>query len=78
MAKFYGGMQGNGQLIERSGTRKSGMWTHLRTHTLGIVTEVAVVDKETIFQVYETGGSENPEREKLIAEITESNRKVKK
>lgn len=77
MAKFFGGMQGNGELTTRSGTRKSGMWTHLRTHTLGLLLEVNVIGKETVFTVHETGGSNNSGREKLLVTIKEPNKRSK-
>ncbi len=73
MSQFYASIQGNRGMATRQGTKKSGIEGHIRGWNVGarIVCEYnADTDKDTIY-VFQTGGSNRRETDKLIARFTE-------
>ncbi len=72
MAQFYAEIQGNRGAATRIGTKKSGMWAHIRGWHVGVKVycQVNAEGKDEI-QVYKTGGSSGAGHEELLARIVE-------
>lgn len=62
MAHFYGEVQGGGGTGSRTGTKKSGFWSHVRGWKLGVEVTMREVDGEDVAEINLTGGSDSPHK----------------
>ena len=73
MSRFYASVSGQGETsITRSGSKKSGIYGHIRGRNIGIEVQ-GCVDNEgkDHFRVFRTFGSNGYGPDELIAEIVE-------
>lgn len=73
MGHFYAEIQGNRGPASRMGSKKSGMWAHIRGWRIGA--EVVLEHDEEyecdVVRIYKTGGSGANRTRELITEIWE-------
>ena len=70
MAHFYGEMQGSRGPTSRMGTPQSGFEAHVRGWHVGVKVHCFVDDDgRDVINVWQTGGSNNPGRVRLIATL---------
>ena len=71
MSVLYGSLTGQAKTVAtRRGNKKSGITGHIRTWDKGVeIIGVIGIDGQVKFDVYETGGSQQPGRIKVIATI---------
>lgn len=73
MSQFYAEIKGNRGKASRMGTKKSGMWAHIRGWGIGVYIN-CIHDKETgkdVIHISRTGGSNSPSSRGEITEIKE-------
>ena len=66
MAQFYGEIQGNRGVASRMGSKKSGIWAHLRGWSVGVKVDVCEQGGRDVCYVYLTAGSNGGAAEKLL------------
>ena len=72
MSRFYASIKGQRGEATRTGSEGSGITTHTRGWNLGVRIEGFVNERGMdAFNIYVTGGSTNPQRERLIATVEE-------
>lgn len=76
MSQFYAEIQGHRGEASRQGTRKSGIWCHIRGWKIGAFVECFYNAKtgKDIVRVYKTGGSNSASQRKLIATFSDKPR----
>ena len=72
MSRFYGRVTGASGISSRRSTGKHGISAHISGWNKGVKVE-GFVDGEgnDCFSLFETGGSNNPERTKMIGQVTD-------
>ena len=74
MAHFYGQIEGQARtLASRLGNKKKGIWAHIRGWDMGVkvVCWHDPLSKTDHIQVFETGGSHDPENYRMMGELTQ-------
>lgn len=69
MAQFYGEIKGNRGRVTRTGTKNSGMQAHVRGWNIGVKVILSHVNGSDYIEVWETGGSHNPNTKVLLAKV---------
>jgi murein DD-endopeptidase MepM/ murein hydrolase activator NlpD len=68
VAHFYGTMVGQAKNPATArGTKKGGLYAHLRGWSTGVKVFLQVKNEEDIWYVYESGGSNGSESDRLVA-----------
>ena len=74
MSHFYGDIAGQAKTIAtRRGSKSSGLKSHIRSWNVGIKVNCFYDHalKRNVFEVYRTGGSNNPNTNQLITSVIE-------
>lgn len=73
MSRFYISARGSRGEVTRTGQPSSGVHAHVRGWDCGVIVDGFVnADGEDCFEVYLTGGSNDPHRRELIASVPSS------
>ena len=72
MARFYGSLDGTAKTKNMRGNASSGIDGHIRGWNLGVDVRCYVDENDAdVCEIYETGGSNNENRIRLIGKVSE-------